>query len=221
MTFGIHSPACPAQNVSSLSGEADHRIANSLAMIASLIRKRAVEVSSTGDPRAFLLEMAARVDAVGILHRLVAQSAGGTVQLSEYLNEICGRLSSTLALDGASFSVVCSPEQILPFTMAAPLGLLTAELFSNSLKYAHPAGLPVKVSLSCSRAAQDRLRIVYEDDGVGFPEGFDVAHDGHVGMQVIRLLSQQLHGTYKWDSDPLGIRFELSIPTSIPKPGAP
>ena len=99
----------------------------------------------------------------------------------------------------------------MPFTVALPLGLITAELFSNSLKYAHPAGTPLKTTLSCCRA-EGGMRIVYEDDGVGFPEGFDIAHDGHLGMTFIRLLGEQLKGTPKWLSDPLGIRFEMVVP---------
>jgi two-component sensor histidine kinase len=51
-----------------------------------------------------------------------------------------------------------------------PLALITAELVSNSLKYAHPAGLPTKISLSCRPDDKGDLTIVYEDDGVGFPE---------------------------------------------------
>jgi two-component sensor histidine kinase len=86
---------------------------------------------------------------------------------------------------------VSDQKAIVPFTVAMPLGLITAELFSNPLKYAHPAGTPVKITLSCTRAArEDSLSFVYEDGGVGFPETFDIAHDGHFGMQVIRSLGE-------------------------------
>ena len=212
MSMQIHSPALVPQSVFSLSGEADHRIANSLAVIASLVRVRAARVTSADDPQTFLTEIADRIDTVAKLHRLVAKSNTETVQLSKYLQEICERLSSALAPEATAFSVSCSPEHIVPFTMALPLGLLTAELFSNSLKYAHPAGTPVKITLSCTRAAEDKLSVIYEDDGVGFPETFDIAHDGHLGMQLIRSLGEQLRGTPKWLSDPLGIRFEITIP---------
>jgi two-component sensor histidine kinase len=196
-----------------LTTEADHRIANSLAVISGLVRVRAQATKDAADPQTFLLEIAARIDTVGKLHRLLASSDTGCVRLKEFLEEICERLASALATAAPSYSVTCSPEQIVPFNTALPLGLITAELFSNSLKYAHPTGLPVKISVSCSRAPTDDLMIVYEDDGVGFPEAFNVSHDGHLGMQLIRLLSEQLKGTYKWLSDPLGIRFEIIVPT--------
>ena len=54
--------------------------------------------------------------------------------------------------------------------------------------------------------------IAYEDDGVGFPEGFDVNEAGHMGMNFIRLLSTGLEGHHDWHSDSLGIRFEIALP---------
>jgi two-component sensor histidine kinase len=56
--------------------------------------------------------------------------------------------------------------------------------------------------------------IAYEDDGVGFPEGFDVTQSGHTGMSFIHLLSKDVGGQYEWRSDPLGIRFEIAFPIS-------
>ena len=95
-----------------------------------------------------------------------------------------------------------------------PLALITAELVSNSLKYAHPAGLPTKMTLSCHPDENGVLTIVYEDDGVGFPEGFDVNEAGHMGMNFIRLLSKGVGGEHEWQSDPLGIRFEIVLSIS-------
>jgi two-component sensor histidine kinase len=212
MLIHMSSVARVPQNASDLRAEADHRIANSLQMIASLIRKRATTANSTTDPRTFLLEMATRVDAIGILHRLIAKSTGDSIQLSEFLTEICNRLSSTLATDGSAFSVACSPEHSVPFEVAGPIGLITAEFFSNAVKYAHPTGMPVTITLTCSRSRDGRLTIVLEDDGVGFPEGFDVEHDGSIGTQIIRLLAHQLCATYHWHSDSLGVRLSLSLP---------
>jgi two-component sensor histidine kinase len=211
MSMQFNSLAPVPQSVPTLGGEADHRIANSLAMIASLVRVRAAKGNSADDPKTFLMEIADRIDTVAKLHHLVAHSNTGAVQLSKYLQEICERLSSALGRGATSFSLTCSPEHIVPFTAALPLGLITAELFSNSLKYAHPAGTPLKITISCCRA-DDGLSILYEDDGVGFPEVFDVKHDGHLGMKFIRVLSEQLKGTPKWLSDPLGIRFEMVVP---------
>jgi two-component sensor histidine kinase len=92
------------------------------------------------------------------------------------------------------------------------LALITAELISNSLKYAHPTGLPTQFTLSCHRWGRDGLKVIYEDDGVGFPEDFDLSAPGHMGMRLIELLSNSVAGVHSWHSDPLGVRFEIAIP---------
>jgi two-component sensor histidine kinase len=201
------------------SNEADHRIANSLAVISGLVRVRARADQGQAN-ETFLLEIADRIDTVGKLHRLIACPNSDAIELHIYLQEICQRLGSALATTAApSFSVSCPLNRTVPFNVAMPLGLITAELFSNSLKYAHPTGLPAKISVSCKAVAKNGLPALlfeYEDDGVGFPEGFDISNDGNLGMRFIRSLSGQLHGTPKWLSDPLGIHFELSFRCALP-----
>jgi two-component sensor histidine kinase len=191
--------------------EAEHRIANSLQMISALVRMRARN-NYVENPRTFLLEIADRIETVGKLHRFLAESSSGTVQLAEYLEEICNRLRSALAPEATSFSFDCPTDCPLPAKTALPLALITAELVSNSLKYAHPTGLPTSITLSCRLDEEGELTIVYEDDGVGFPEGFDINEAGHMGMTFIRLLSKSVAGEHEWHSDPLGIRFELTLP---------
>src|ERR1700686_4235340 len=176
------------------SNEADHRIANSLAVISGLVRVRAGADQGRAN-ETFLLEIADRIETVANLHRLIAHPNSDAIELHEYLQEICQRLGNALTTTGApSFSVSCL-NQTVPFNVAMPLGLITAELFSNSLKYAHPTGLPAKISVSCNAVATDglpALQFVYEDDGVGFPEGFDVSNDRNLGMRFIRSLSERL-----------------------------
>ena len=194
--------------------EAEHRIANSLQMISALVRQRA-KSSQVSDPQTFLLEIADRIETVGKLHRLLGESTvTGTVQIRKYLKEVCDRLRGALAPTATSFSFDCPRDCPLPAKTALPLALITAELVSNSLKYAHPTGLPTKITLSCRPDEKGDLTIVYEDDGVGFPEGFDVNEAGHVGMRLIQLLSKGVGGHHEWLSDPLGIRFEIVLPIS-------
>ena len=119
-----------------------------------------------------------------------------------------------MAPAATSFSFSCPADCLLPAKTALPLAFITAELISNSLKYAHPAGLPTKITLSCTSDQKGDLTIVYEDDGVGFPENFDVTQSGHTGMRFIQLLSKSLDARHEWLSDPLGVRFEIVLPTS-------
>jgi two-component sensor histidine kinase len=207
------STTSPLEHSYAYRDEAEHRIANSLQMISALVRQRA-RAGNVSNPQAFLLEIADRIETVGKLHRFLTESTAETVQLAAYLHETCDRLRSALAPAATSLSFDCPSDYSLPAKAVLPLALITAELVSNSLKYAHPAGLPIKISLSCRPDQRGDLTIVYEDDGVGFPEGFDINETGHMGMNLIRLLSKGLGGEPKWRSDALGIRFKMRLSTS-------
>jgi two-component sensor histidine kinase len=218
MPNALHN-GCQASDGFTPSNEADHRIANSLAVISGLVRVRAGADRGRAN-ETFLLEIADRIETVANLHRLIAHPNSDAIELHIYLQEICQRLGSALATTAApAFSVSCPFDQTVPFNVAMPLGLITAELFSNSLKFAHPTGLPAKISVSCNANPADAptaLLFTYEDDGVGFPEDFDISNDGNLGMRFIRSLSDQLHGTQKWISDPLSVHFELSLRCKLP-----
>ena len=207
----VHSDVAASERSHFFQKEAEHRIANSLQLISALVRQRA-RSGDVSDPKTFLLEIADRIETVGKLHRFLGKSTTGTVQLRKYLEEICNRLRGALTPAATSFSFDCPADYRAPAKTALSLGLITAELISNSLKYAHPTGLPIKITLSCTPDEKGGLTIVYEDDGVGFPEGFDIDEAGHTGMRFIQLLSKGVGGDHEWHSDPLGIRFEIALP---------
>jgi two-component sensor histidine kinase len=204
----VEADNSPFESLQVSREEAEHRIANSLQTISALVRLRA-RSGDVSDPLTFLLEIADRIETVGKLHRFLSKSTTGTVQLRAYLEEICTRLRGAVAPKATSMSFDCPSDCALPAKTALSLGLITAELVSNSLKYAHPAGLPTRISLSCADVGQGRLMLAYEDDGVGFPESFDATASGHMGMNFISLLSRGVGGHHEWHSDSLGIRFQI------------
>ena len=85
-------------------------------------------------------------------------------------------------------------------------------MVTNSVKYAHPSGVPVAITIRGTRIGDDRLVFDDEDDGVGLPEGFDPAVDGSIGFLIVRNRAEQLGANYCFDHDPLGIRFHLIMP---------
>lgn len=194
-----------------LRGEADYRIAKSLTMISGMIRLRAFK-GDLSDPQAALLEIADRIDAVGSLHSLLVDSSSGSVQLSSYLHEVCRRGAQALSTQPTVFVVDCRPEHLVPFRLALPLGLLTAELISNSMNHGHSFVAPCRVTIMCTRPRPDLLRFCYQDDGPGFPEGFDIVRDGKVGMRLIQSLCERMHGDGIWANGPGGLRFEMTAP---------
>lgn len=195
--------------------EQDHRISNSLSIIGSLLHLKARQ-TDIDDAREVLLDVAGRIETVARLHRLLAHSTAARVPLGTFLTEVCDALQS-FAVDGArdTIAVECPPGLSLPSESALRIGLLTAELFSNSVKYAHPTGLPTTMKVACRTEHDGRLlRFSFEDDGIGLPVNFDPDHHHSLGMKIIDSLSSQLNGRYEWQDLKIGLRFLCHIPTA-------
>jgi two-component sensor histidine kinase len=221
----LHFPnsgkALPAQEGMIPDGEADHRIANNLALIVGLLRLRARAVSEQAgtmdraEVRVLLEDVAARVETVARLHRMLSQSyRSALVDLGAYLRELCASLTGALS-PGARAHILHSVEDtcVLPPDQVLTLGMLVSELFTNSVKYAHPTGVAVQIQISCRHDETGNLVIEIADDGVGLPEKFDPAKDGGLGLRIVHSLASQLGATVQFDSSELGTKVRLEMPT--------
>lgn len=228
MTFLHHSMGeVPfAQDNILLDREADHRIANNLGLIVSLLRLRARAVvqrpgkMERAEVSTLLEDIAARVETVAGLHRMLSHSyRNALVDLDAYLRELCASLTTSLS-SNAQVQLSHHTEEtcVLPPDQVLTVGMLVSELTTNSVKYAHPTGLPVKIDITCRSAAMGNLVVEVADDGIGLPENFDPMVDGGLGLRVVRSLAAQLAGTIKFHSSPLGTRVQLEMPAATGMP---
>lgn len=202
------------------ASEADHRIANSLAMIAALVRMRAGAIAKTKAPMSAhevaqeLLTAAAEIDVVARLHRLLARHPDeSSVNVCDYLEEVCQVLTATPSFSAqVTLTPTFARDCDMPRDRVLPIALIVNEVITNAAKYAHPSGVAGDVKLACGLGADGRLHVNIADDGVGFPEGFDPKKDGGVGFRVVRALSDQLGADHEYSSGPLGTIFSLHVP---------
>jgi two-component sensor histidine kinase len=199
--------------------EAHHRIANNLALIAGFVRLQTSKMAKSSKPMSrdeahlLLEEVGVRIQTIGQLHHMLGASAGAArVNLGEYLNSACGILSESVCAH-RSIELTCDACPCnFPPEGAAVLGLIVAELVTNSVKYAHPTGVPGRIEVVCRRTSDDTLILTVADDGVGLPEDFDPRIDGGLGTRVIRSLADQLHAVVDFDSSPLGLTVTVTAP---------
>jgi len=204
--------------------EAQHRIANNLALIAGYTRLQATRLHKAGRPLSareaciVLEEVAARIETVGELHRLLSaapsQSLGsnnGGVDLGRFLAKLCGSLRETLSFAGETSithrdtgGCLVRPDQ------ATPVALIVSELVTNALKYAHPTGVAGRVLVSC-RPTDNGLVVEVADDGVGLSEGFDPSVEGGLGFRVVRGLARQLGADLVYESNGVGLTVRLTL----------
>ena len=83
----------------------------------------------------------------------------------------------------------------LGLDQAIPCGLALNELITNALKHAFPEQRKGTVKLVL-RLKDGMVHLRVEDDGVGMPEGFDVARDANLGLELVSTLMEQLDGAF-------------------------
>jgi two-component sensor histidine kinase len=65
-----------------------------------------------------------------------------------------------------------------------------------------------------------RARLVFQDDGRGFPQGMDWQSAPSLGLRLIRMLSDQLGAELEWKNG-TGTTFELRFPLADAEAGGP
>src|SRR4051794_11000426 len=199
-----------------VKGEADHRIANNLAMLASLIRLHAREVArrewplTPPDVAGLLQELGAKVETVARLHRALAIAGTDRIAIASYVRELCDTMAALSPTVRTTVSTAC--EQDAAGARALPVGFIVAEMMANAIKYAHPTGMPVLLNVTCTQADDASICIEVSDDGIGLPEHFDPSSDGGLGFKLMRALAQQVGGELDFTSSPLGTTCRLVLP---------
>ena len=76
-----------------------------------------------------------------------------------------------------------------------PCGLIINELMTNSMKYAFVDGRDGQISIKGQVSAESEVQLVYRDNGIGFPGGFDFTKVETLGLRLINgLITAQLRG---------------------------
>ncbi len=212
-----HAPRAPPEVI---IAEAHHRIANNLAMIAGLARLQANELTNAigrFEPdavRALLAEVSTRIETVARLHRLLSDSTAESVpDLATYLADVALSVINAMCLERTKprFSAELRGCALRP-GQALHAGLIVGELVTNSVKYAHPAGVVGEIRLACRSFTRSTV-IEVSDDGVGYPEAFDPQTDGGLGLRLVRSLATQMNASLVFDQTDLGLSVRLEVPS--------
>jgi two-component sensor histidine kinase len=196
--------------------EVNHRVANSLQLISSLIELQARRVED-GAARGMLRQAAERVEAVSLVHRrLYTSNDVEFVDMDAYLAGLVEELSrATATVDARSGDNRTAPRVALhaePIRVetdkAVPIGLMVNELVTNSLKYAYPDTEHGQVRVSLTRSTEDcRVRLVVEDDGIGYPQADAAPQGSGMGAMIVKSMARSLGASVELDRTHAGTRF--------------
>ncbi|UVC12634.1 CHASE3 domain-containing protein (plasmid) [Rhizobium sp. TH2] len=173
-----------------LLSEVNHRVANSLALVSSLV---SLQSRALTDPAAkdALAETQDRIFAISLVHkRLYGSQNVRAVELNEYLTGLLEHLRTSLRSEGHGVKLSFDIEPMEMETDASiNLGVLITELVTNAFKYAYPDG-PGEIRVFL-RKRDNQGELVVEDDGIGRDEGAPAKGTG-VGTRIINAMSLSL-----------------------------
>ena len=171
--------------------EVQHRVANSLQIIASVLMQSARAVQSE-ETREHLHDAHNRVLSIATVQQQLAASRLGDVELRPYFTQLCDSLGASMIRDHREQSIVVSVDHSrVKADVSVSLGLIVTELVINALKHAFPGGRAGQIKVDYqSRGPNWALSV--GDDGVGMPADPAQTQPG-LGTSIVEALARQLN----------------------------
>ena len=191
--------------------EIHHRVKNNLQTVSALLRLQARRIEDPGASAA-LNEAVRRIASIALVHETLSNSRDSSVAFDDVLDslvthalELSPRMNE-LRIDRTGSFGSLEPR------IATPLALVITELIHNALEHGlAEEGLALGIHVSSSAS---ELSVTISDDGVGFPEGFDIATSANLGLQIVRTLTEnELRGTLSLITDEKETRAVLLFPS--------
>jgi two-component sensor histidine kinase len=197
--------------------EVNHRVGNSLQIIASLLHLQA-NSSTQDDVKAALTNAMGRVAAVAQVHRrLYTTHDLKSVSLNQYLEALLEDLRRSA--EGNKMSqLTLKAEQIeIDPDRAVAIGIIVNELVMNAVKYAYPDGAgPIHVDL---HAQGDDVVLSISDNGVGLNAKSDPRSTG-MGQRIVGAMAAKLEANPERDPAHPGTRIVLRFRRTKPEANA-
>jgi len=187
--------------------ELQHRVANSLQIIASVLMQGARKVRSER-ARGQLRDARNRVMSIATMQRQLAASRLGDVALRAYFTDLCDSIGASMISDHDQIVLnVSVDESVTKADASVSLGLIVTELVINALKHAFPRHRHGSILVDY-RSDGPAWTLSVRDTGVGMPRDHADAKPG-LGTGIVEALARQLGATVEVAAADPGTRVSI------------
>lgn len=190
--------------------EMQHRTANSLQIIASVLLLKARAVNSE-ETREHLHDAHRRVMSIAAVQKhLESSGRADLIEIGPYLTKLCASLTQSMIGDtsSATLNVEADDGNMLSGD-AVSLGLIVTELVINALKYAFPTQ-PASAAVLVRYEVNDKAwRLLVSDNGIGNSDDDGPVQSG-LGTSLVNALANQLHAEVELLSGPTGMSVTIT-----------
>lgn len=195
-----------------MMSEIHHRVKNNLQMVSSILDLQARDLTDEKSMRV-IEDSLSRINAISLIHQRLYQSDNiRGIKINTYLQELAHDI-----LKNFSSSVTTTPIQLtckvddlnMDLESAIPIGLITAELITNSCKYAFTAITQPKITISLTKQ-NTYLILDVIDNGIGKEQSVNTSGTSF-GTKLIKSLSRKLRAEITENSSQNGTSIQLKI----------
>jgi two-component sensor histidine kinase len=192
-----------------LMQELQHRVANSLQIIASVLLRSARKVNSE-ETRSHLNDAHHRVMSIATLQKQLAIAQEGNVALRAYFTDLCGSIATSMIASTSHITLEADvDDSIVDSPVSVSLGLIVTELIINALKHAFTSSTRTGHILVSYRSSAAGWVLQVADDGIGFPTDAAASKPG-LGTGIVEALAGQLAAEVKITDAHPGTRVSVS-----------
>jgi PAS domain S-box-containing protein len=189
-----------------LLNEVNHRVKNNMASIIGLLEMESNrEIKSEPDYQSALTDLRNRISGLATVHNILSSNQWSPVQLELFTRKIIENAASSSPLGRKVTIDIISQDKNLWINarQATALALIINELTTNSVRHAFPLKEKGTITVTIRKEDKDsnRIRLIFADDGPGWPQDIIDGTGGNVGMQVMRLsVASPLNGEIKFEN---------------------
>ncbi len=190
--------------------EIHHRVKNNLQIISSLLsmQTRGLKDDKMKDA---MKESQSRVKTMALIHEKLYQYENlSKINMQEYIQQLSDFLTQTYRSDKDIKITIEATDVNLDMDMAIPLGLITNELLSNSLKYAFEEQNHGEIIIHFTQKLPGSYSLLIKDSGKGLSENLDIENAKSLGLKLVKTLTRQINGKLKIVPQP-GASFEIDF----------
>ena len=183
-----------------LAEELQHRVRNNLQLVYSMLSRQLDDTTERGGQQG-LKAIARRVSTLAqVYDHLLGTEMSRTTDFGGYVEALCLNLAELQAAPGSTVTLTCNSDRvILDLDVVTAMGIVVAELVTNSYEHAFPNGKgAITVLVRRTTAAVGMATMTIRNNGAGFEtEAYSKRH----GLGLVRRLVEQVRGTVLLDMD--------------------
>lgn len=183
--------------------EVHHRVKNNLQIISSVLQ---LQAGYLRDPQALsaFRECQHRIRSMALIHEKLYQAGNfARINFAEYAQSLVSILVRSYNSPYCAVKLNHEIETVsLDLDTAIPFALILNEAVSNSLKHAFRGQPRGNIWVRLRQTDDGELILSVQDDGIGLADETETEHPSSLGLRLIRILGDQLHGTIEINRHP-------------------